>query len=109
MVTVSEFYKGWEGVEAKLIDITASPILAISMIAEQHLNKLYQLKGELDEAGFEPDRQILGIQTECYGRVSFESMRKFAESKHIGTSARYLLNHGATFSDAYMQEHGLNR
>lgn len=107
MIAVKDFYDKWEGVEGKLIDMTSSPILAITLMAEDCLEELYQLKKELDIMQFEPDTKIRGIQTKTSGRVSFEQIKKFAESRHITTSQKYLSDHGAIFSDAYMEKHGL--
>ena len=98
MITLKDFYDRWEGLESKLIEMTASPLLAISTLAEHHLQELYQLKGELDVMQFEPDRQIRGIRTDLFGIVSFEDIERFALGYWVISSQKYLLNNGATFS-----------
>jgi hypothetical protein len=107
MTTVNEFYNQFEEVEKGLIEMTASPILAISHPAERKLKNIYQLKKELEDMDFEPSRKIKGIRTTCFGIVSFEDIKKFIEDYGIISSQKYLLKNGAKFSEKYMKENGL--
>lgn len=99
MVTVGDFYQRWEGVEAKLLDMTTSPLLCIRSCAESDLQYLYQMKQELDEMQFEPSREVRGIRTDLFGVVSFEDMERFIEHHWLESSQKYMLEHGAIFSD----------
>lgn len=95
MATVGEFYKRWEGVEARLIEIKISPVLALRSVADRYLTSLYQLKQELDDANFEPDRKIRGIHTDSSGVVSFEGIEEFARDYHRCSGIKYLESRGA--------------
>ncbi len=100
-LTIKEFYERWEVTEGKLIELTASRILSLNRLAEEHLKELHELKKDIDVYMNNPKAniatQIRGLQTESFGVISFETMEEFADNYHKFQNDKYLKQAGAVF------------
>ena len=104
MITVKEFYKTWEETEKLLLEMTVSPSLAQAILAEEDLKALYEMKKTLEKINPDPNIKIRGINTDIFGRITFENMQKYANEHHKSSSEKDMILEGATMSEARQKD-----
>jgi len=104
MTTVKDFYDTWEETERELIEMTVSPSMAQASLAGKHLKELYEMKETLEKINPKPETQIRGINTDLFGRVTFESIQSYASEYHGITGEKTMILRGAIMSEGRQKD-----